>query len=232
MRSDHPLRRLADRIDARERRERVLLALTLAVVVLVLWSVLVRAPLAERRANAVAEAERIRGDLASLRDSRSAIAEQVRELEAERGESPAERLRRRIEAVDDVLAERTARLISPEQMVAALRDVVNADAGVSLVRLRNRGANPVITEERGGDGQAAEADGGGRPADVPRVYRHEVELVVEGRYLELLGYLQRLEGLEWQFQWNAIALETREYPLARARISLSTLSLAEDWVGV
>ncbi len=229
MNPNNPLHLLAARIDERNRRERLLLALTLAVVVLVAWNGLFRAPLAERRAVAVDSVAQLERDIASLEDSRAGIEEKIARLEGESGMSAVERVRQRLDALDAVLAERTARLISPDQMVRALRDVVNADAEVSLVRLRNAGATPVITEP-GGDADnedTTSADDG-----IPRVYRHDVELVVEGRYLALLAYLERLEGLEWQFQWEAITVETREYPVTRATVSLSTLSLAEDWIGV
>ncbi|WP_070989569.1 hypothetical protein [Halofilum ochraceum] len=229
MKPNNPLHVLATRIDERNRRERLLLAGTLAVVVLVAWNGLFRAPLAERRAVAVDSVAQLEGDIAALEDSRAGIDERIAGLEADSGTSAVERVRQRIDAVDEVLAERTARLISPDQMVRALRDVVNADADVSLVRLRNAGPTPVITQpgQQAGNGESSgEGDG------IPRVYRHDVELVIEGRYLALLAYLERLEGLEWQFQWEAITVETREYPTARATVSLSTLSLAEDWIGV
>lgn len=229
MKPTNPLQPLAARIDERNRRERLLLALTVAAVVLVLWNMLVRTPLAERRTVAVDSVARIESEIASFEDSRADIDVKVVNLEDDSGTSPAERVRGRIDALDKVLAERTARLISPNQTVRALREVVNADAEVSLIRLRNAGATPVITEPQSGtddDGSAGADD------DVPRVYRHDVELVVEGRYLALLTWLERLEGLEWQFQWEAITVETREYPITRATVSLSTLSLAEDWIGV
>ncbi len=229
MKPDNPLRLLAARIDERNRRERLLLALTAAVVMLVVWNGLVRAPLAERRAVAVDSVGQLEREIASFEDSRAGIEEKIAGLKDDSGTSPVERVRQRLDALDEVLAERTARLISPDQMVRALRDVVNADAEVSLVRLRNAGATPVITEPEGesDDGESAADDDG-----IPRVYRHDVELVVEGRYLALLAYLERLEDLEWQFQWEAITVETREYPVTRATVSLSTLSLAEDWIGV
>ena len=228
MKPNNPLHLLAAHVDERDRRERLLLALTVAVVMLVVWNALVRTPLAERRAVAVDRVAQLEREIASFEDSRAGIEDRIARLEDDSGTSPTERVRRRLDALDDVLAERTARLVSPDQMVRALRDVVNADAEVSLVRLRNAGATPVITEPEDAEGdESASADD-----DIPRVYRHDVELVVEGRYLAVLAYLERLEGLEWQFQWEAITVETREYPVTRATVSLSTLSLAEDWIGV
>ncbi len=229
MMPDNPLRLLAARINERNRRERLLLALTVAVVVLVAWNGLVRAPLAERRSAAVDSVAQLEREIAALEDGRTGVEEKIAALTDDSGTSAVERAHQRLDALDDVLAERTARLISPDEMVRALRDVVKADAKVSLVRLRNAGATPVISEPEAGagNGETTATDAG-----IPRVYRHDVELVVEGRYLALLAYLRRLEGLEWQFQWEAITVETRTYPVTRATVSLSTLSLAEDWIGV
>ena len=224
MRAPAALARLADRLDARDRRERLLLAGTVLVVLVVLWDVVVRAPLSERHAAAIDRAEGLESEIATLRDSREQLQQQLA-ADDDNGESPAARLRARIERIDSELQQRTARLISPEQMVTALRDVVADQSGIRLVRLENAPAEPIISvADESAD--AASAD------DVPRVYRHSVELVIEGRYLDVLEYLRRLEALEWRFRWDGLAVATQSYPVTRATVSLSTLSLAEDWIGV
>lgn len=219
---------LAARIDGRTRRERLLLAAAVAVIVALLWDVTLRAPLAERHAAAAQRVARLQSDLVGLEASTRQLRD---ELDAVTGGGGRvlEDLRARLARVDDRLAERTRRVISPAQMVTVLREVLAAESRLTLVALRNEGAEPVIAEERpvrsggGADGEAGE---------VPRVYRHHVELVVHGEYFALLDYLKRLEGLRWQFRWDALRIETQDYPTARATVSLSTLSLAEDWIGV
>jgi MSHA biogenesis protein MshJ len=77
---------------------------------------------------------------------------------------------------------------------------------------------------------AATADGS--QAEITGPYVHRVELVVDGRYLDIVKYLHALEALPWHFYWRSLDLKTTEYPMNRVHIELSTLSLDKDWIGV
>jgi len=224
----HGLRELETRINVRTRRERLLLAGALVAVVLVAWDSAVRAPLTQERARALQQMAQARVQVSQLDASTAQLQGQLDALSGNGRARRLEDLHAQIERVDRKLKERTARVISPVQMVKVLRDVLAGDERLKLVALRNTGVDPVITEDQPAkEGTQAPAKDG-----VPRVFRHHVEVVVQGRYLALLDYLERLEGLRWQFQWDALRIETVEYPTARATIDLSTLSLAEDWIGV
>lgn len=207
-------------INARAARERVLLFGAAVVVLLLGWDVAVRAPLAERVRADQQRIEQLQSETDSYESARVQLSRQLGGDEG--GADLATRLREQLDRVDRELAERTLRVITPRQMVAVLRDLLGDSPGLSLMALRNLGSRPVI-REGAGDGEADAA---------PRVFRHRIELVLRGDYFTLLGYLERLEALDWQFQWDALALETVNYPQAEARLELSTLSLAEDWVGV
>lgn len=224
-----PLRRLADWIDARARRERLLIAGTAVVVLLVAWELALRAPLSERRASALERADRLEREIDRLRASQASVEAELEAVEAGEGERTVTRLRERIEAVDERLTARTLRVVAPEEMVEVVRDVVAGDPDVRLVSLANAGVEPLIKEGKPAvTGFGADIDA----RHVPRVYRHSLEIVVRGRYLDVLGYLRRLEDAPWRFQWDGLEIETLDYPTARARIDISTLSFEEDWIGV
>ncbi|PSQ90964.1 MAG: hypothetical protein BRD57_05570 [Proteobacteria bacterium SW_6_67_9] len=199
------IERLRARIDARTRRERLLLAGAIAVVVLLLWEVTLRAPLSQQRARAQREAAQISEQTQELRTT---LTQLERELAAARGSgegSPLARLRERLEAVDKRLSERTS-----------------GDESLALVGLENQPVEPLIREQSSDNADEA----------IPRVYRHGIEVTLEGDYFAVLAYLRRLEGQPWAFQWQSLAIERIDYPTARATLSLATLSLAEDWIGV
>lgn len=218
-----PLRQLADRLDARSRRERLLLAGAIAVMGLLAWDLTVRAPLTQQHRATLERIERTRAEVAELQSSAAQLAQRMDEGGRER--QTVEAIEKRVRAVDARLAERTRRVIAPQQMVRVLRDVLAQEDRLRLIRLENAGVEPLEVA-----GTAAAGDTAGEA--LPTIYRHRVELVVEGRYFALLEYLQHLEGLHWRFQWDAMTIETVDYPTARATLSLSTLSLTEDWIGV
>ncbi len=213
---------LRARIDARSRRERLLLAGAILVVLLMVWELTLRAPLAQQRGRAEREAERIADQSAELRTTIEDVERELADARAGGEGKRLARLRQRLNEVDSRLAERTERLISPEQMVEVLRNMVAGDESLALVGLRNQPVEPVIQQDRGDTDDAS----------TPKVYRHGVEVTVEGEYFAVLAYLQRLEGLDWAFQWQRLEIERVDYPTARATLSLATLSLAEDWIGV
>ncbi len=209
---------LRTRIDERHLRERLLLLAAVVVVLFLVWDVAVQTPLAERQERAEARIGELESNKETLRATEASLEQQLAEFEDAEDEDEITALEAEIADLETELAERTARVIGPDRMVALLRDMVGADAGLRLEALENTGVEEII---------AADADEG-----IPPVYRHTVEVVTRGDFFALLGYLQRLESLDWELQWDALRIETEEHPHARATITLSTLSLDEEWIGV
>lgn len=79
---------------------------------------------------------------------------------------------------------------------------------------------------------AVPAGGAAAPAVKPRelLYRHGVEIVLEGSYLDMISYMQGLEALPVQLFWGGARLDAEHYPQARLTLTLYTLSLDEKWM--
>ena len=72
------------------------------------------------------------------------------------------------------------------------------------------------------------------PADkaaAQHVYKHGVEVVVEGSYASLLAYVARLEHQPWQVYWGKTVLSA-DYPKVVVSLTLYTLSLDRAWLVV
>jgi MSHA biogenesis protein MshJ len=72
--------------------------------------------------------------------------------------------------------------------------------------------------------------------DAP-VYKHGVEITVEGRYLDLLDYVSDLEQMPWHILWSKAALNEDKndeitWPANRLKLTVYTLSLDKTWLSI
>jgi len=115
------------------------------------------------------------------------------------------------------LDSQSAGLIPPQRMTQVIHDVLSRQQGVTLISLRSLPTR----EPAAGDGSGAAHNG---------PYVHSVVLVMQGPYLDVLAYLQALEGLPWHFYWQSLELDAAHYPVTRVTVRLGTVSMSRDWI--
>jgi len=64
------------------------------------------------------------------------------------------------------------------------------------------------------------------------VYKHGVEITVQGAYLDMIGYMTELEGMPAQLFWGKARMSVDEYPQATLTLTLFTLSLDKKWLNI
>jgi MSHA biogenesis protein MshJ len=216
----------AGRLERLAQRERLAVFAAAALAILALVFVAGIEPALEQRkllAARVADQERL---LAAARNQQRELAQTLsQDPEAGVRARMAEK-RQQIAAIDGQLAGLQRTLVSPERMPSVLREMVGKEQGIRLLSLRNLPAAPLLAAEQGGDAPGSEHPGPGR-----HVYRHGVEIVVQGSYLDLLSYVSRLERQSWQVYWGKTVL-TAEYPKTVVALTLYTLSLDKAWLVV
>ena len=147
-----------------------------------------------------------------------------------------QQLREQLAAINAKLASTSAGLIPPERMVQVIQDVLARQRGVTLISLHNKPVTTLVQPPEQASTFVPTAASERAAADTANIvagpYVHPVELLIEGRYLDILAYLRALEALEWRFYWKLLELETTGYPTNRVRIELNTLSMDKDWIGV
>jgi MSHA biogenesis protein MshJ len=120
--------------------------------------------------------------------------------------------------------------VPPDQMAKLLGDVLSRSRGLQLVGLRTlppqRFEAPAAAPEVLGKGE-----GRGSPAESERViYRHSVEVTLQGSYADLHDYLAQLEKLPWQVFWGRINVDVTQHPRMRVTLTVQTLSLSKAWL--
>jgi MSHA biogenesis protein MshJ len=204
------LARLISLFDARALRERLLIVVALLALVLVTWDKLLIQPLRD-----------VTGSVVSEITSVGAAA-----TEADDGSDPhrtalllAGELQLRSAQLDSQIAGSARGFVPATRMIEVLHDVLRREGGLSLVSIRNLPVQSLITPES---------------PDAPPTppYVHSIELVIDGSFADIQSYVHELEALPWKFRWSLLELSSRQYPVNRVRLSLSTLSMDATWLGV
>lgn len=212
---------LGERLDALSLRERGLIFFAGAALIFIAWQTLLMGPLTARERNAEQRLTEARRHFADLEQLGFASASDPQIAAAARNRA----LKDRLAALDSELQKTARGYVSPEQMTDLLRQLLTAQQGLKLLSLSNLPVES-LSEEPG-----AVAKAGGKFGDVGP-FLHPVELVVEGDYASLVGYLRALEGMPWQTHWQRLELTAAAYPVNRVRIVIGALSLSRDWINL
>lgn len=219
---------LGRRFDARPRRERLVIMLALAALLLLAGDRVWLSPSFHHfHAASVA--------LASARSQEQALAEESARRrvqgDAQRRALDAEiaQWRQRTGQAAQALADTQAGLIGPERMVSLLEQMLPRQGGVRVVSLKT-----LPPQEARGPQSAATP--GSAPAPAPAapgaaLYRHGVELTVEGGYADLMTYLAALESLPGpRLLWGGVKLKVERHPTVQLCLTVYTLSLDRAWL--
>jgi MSHA biogenesis protein MshJ len=220
----------AARIDALAARERAMV-FTAALLVAVYSTYLLSIEPAQRRQKVlIAKIAQQKQEIAELRALAQA-RKPARETDpdaANRGR--VEALRRQIDALDETLKVMQRELVPAERMNALLRQMLASESGVQLVGLRTLAAEPLVARPD----KAAAAGSQARKSAVGEgtVYKHGIEITLQGSYVSLHNYLQRLEQSPWRMFWWRGRLAADDDARLVMTVTIYTLSLDRAWLQV
>jgi len=207
----------AKRLDAMSLRERVLVFLAAAAVIVGIADNALFEPILRR--------QKIDSQLNQQQtDEIHAMQTQLQAYAQARLGEGASAKRQRLEkhvaelaALDRELAGRQSELITPDRMTKMLSEILKRNPEIELVSLRSiaaTGLTQLPTMLTGG----------------ATMYRHGIEVTVSGTYLRLLGYLAELERNPAKIFWGNLELQAGTYPQATLKVTLYTLSPDKTWL--
>ena len=217
---------LAARIDALTLRERVLLFASLAAAcVFVAWFAGL-GPMFKKQ-------DALRAQIAQQHDNVAGIDTEIASKVEAAAVDPDAPTRARIAAVraeTETLATSLRAvqngLVAPERMAPLVDAILRANGRLELVQMRTLSVEPVL----GKPAEIAATPGATTPKPAALLYRHGVEVVVRGNYLDMITYMAALEAMPTQLFWGGAQLETETWPTSRLTLTLHTLSLDEKWM--
>ena len=221
-------KRYAERIDALNLRERIMVfAAAMAVLLALAYTALIepQTPRERRLTSAIAQKQ---AEAKSLQTQLRMVAV-TRASDPDR--APRERLaelRKQLAEVEQLIGAEERKFTAPQQMRAVIEELLARNRAVRLQSMRNLPTTS-IAEARVQTGAKPAAQAGSAER---LVYRHGVEIVVAGSYLDLHAYLATLEKLPTQLYWGSLELDAGRYPMHTMKLVVYTLSLDRAWLNV
>jgi len=143
--------------------------------------------------------------------------------------------------VDQQLASAATGFIPATLMPKVLEQLLDSSTGLVLIKLKNKPVEKITGLDEIADSNSnseSESKNTREKAtnisldDKTDLYRHGVELQLQGSYLATLAYLKQVESLEWRFEWDALSFDIQDYPMGVVTIEVYTYSTERDWIGV
>ena len=212
------------KFDALSMRERVMVfAAAMCVIVFAGYQFGLAGPLAHN--------SRLSAQIAQHKAEAATAQQQTQILAASLAQDPNEALRKQLAELKGHIAERdlTVRgvqkgLVPPTRMAAVLENMLNRSQNVRLVSLKTLPVSTLV--ERPADEEKDEA----AAPEEHQVYKHGVEITLQGNYLDLMDYLAKLEKLPWQMFWGRMIMSSGRSPKLVLTLTLHTLSLNKAWL--
>ena len=164
-------------------------------------------------------------------------------------------LTRQLHSLDEAMRRSQKGLVPADQMAKLLGNLLDRRGGLRIVALRTLPATPLLERSGAAGGTAnpavsgavpaaggaiAPAAGAGVPAQpaggtaapAAGIFKHGVELVLQGSYADLSAYLDRIERTPAQMFWARAVLDAEAYPQLTLTVSIFTIGLEAAWLSV
>jgi len=220
---------LAVRFDARMPRERALLATALVGGTVLLGNLLVIDPALLRARQSARAAEQQQTEAQSLAAQAGTLKALLQaDPDAARKAEIATR-QRELTAVEAELKALEGDFVPPAQMNALLEQLLASHPRLRLVSLKSL---PPVNLAAPPAASAAPAAPAQPPADELGLYRHGVEVRIEGSYADLHAWLAQVEAAQQKLLWGDVRFSVVDHPRSLLTATVYTLSTDKAWLAI
>jgi MSHA biogenesis protein MshJ len=207
--------------DRRKPREQLLLIAVAVAALLLTGDSLLLKPVRIQIADSKLHLAAARSELANLQ-------QQVEERERAGSEQLRARqidLQSRLSAAEAAIHRAQIELVSPQEMARQLSAILQK---FPELRVLGMASEPLVPVDENAD------KSGKVPANAEArrsmLFEHGLELTVEGRYLDLIGYLEMLERAPYKIYWRELDMKVDAHDVPVTKIRFFTLSRGPAWL--
>jgi MSHA biogenesis protein MshJ len=169
-------------------------------------------PEQRRQKNLKGELSQLETELAQVRNDMVIVKAQLERDPFAKDRAQLEQFKRVVDEANAFLAKVDS---DPKQIGVILRQLRGSTPGVKLTALRTLQVVAVVVRK---------STGSAKQATTKSVYRRGIEVTIQGNYLAMLPYLEKLQNMPTRVLWAEADLDVMTYPDARLKLTIYTLS--------
>lgn len=231
------LQRIILKIDALSLRERIMIFAGTALTLMLSLNALLFDP---QFAQQKQLSQQIQSDQSKIAEMQTEIQQKVKSQAADPDSGNKELLKKlqqqSLQMHADLLGLNNG-LVKPENIASLLEDILKRNGKLRLISLKTLPASSLTSAAPNEATISAEKLPAPSVAaqsvpDTGDIYKHGVEIVVQGKYLDMMTYMSALEAMPWQLFWGKAKMQVETYPEATLSLTLFTLSLDKKWLNL
>lgn len=227
------LSQLSEKIDALSLRERAIILLAVLAAMYSVWDAVLMRPLQLKQISAKNSIQEKNADVVLATAELQAALRQSKDDPNAENRKRLNELKKTMSSIEVELQQITSHMVAPENMAKVLETVLNNTSGLRLLGLAGLGSSPLVASDKEQIEYSRESPGKQLDnSSIDTAFKHGFRLTFSGDYFSTLRYLEKLEKLGWKFYWDSIEYNVDEYPNATTTISIYTVSLKPNWIGV
>ena len=215
------------KIDGMSLRERVVIFLAAAFVLVASVNAVLLNPLLVKQAALSAQLVQKQEKMKELQAQLHSHSQARQDDQHSPLRTRLEQLKQQLQEQDGYLQSHRDRLVEPDKMAELLEQVLSKNDKLQLIELKTLPASLLVEKPQAAMPQAADS-----PAGQKQVFKHGIQITVRGGYLDMLRYLAALEKMPAQMFWGEVSLSVEKYPDSVLTLTLYTLSLDKTWLTV
>lgn len=223
---------LVTKFEALNLRERVLIAVMVNVGLAAAINSALLEPMARQQKKMTPVVVQQQSQAAAMEAQLKALKQTLGSDPDASGRARLALLNRELAEIDISLGGVQKKLVAPDNMARLLEDILNRNRQLRLVGLKTLPLAPLVERKEKEGGAAPQLAAASQQPVEQVVYKHGVEITLQGSYPDLLRYLTELEGLPWRMYWATAEFRVEQYPQARLTLVVYTLSLDKTWLSV
>jgi MSHA biogenesis protein MshJ len=220
---------LNERYMALSRRERMLVAAAAVLGPLLIGNALIIDPQSAKVAALKGSIAQQSTQLAELQAQTGNLQRQLQIDPDAAAKNELKALHETQQKLDDDLHQFSDTLVRPEEMNGLLERLLARQPGLRLVSLKTLAPQSVLGEKQTSGIKGEVAKVLNKQFDL---YKHGVQIRLQGSYGELQAYLAQLEKLQKQLLWGELQYKVLAYPKAEMSLMVYTLSPDRAWLAL